>query len=103
MKYYVESAAMSSISVVLRPEPKEEPEPVVVEKKWNPLKVVNESIEDLGKSMQKVIDGLIRFALYTLPLLLLYLLPLALVGWIGKKFYDRHNKSKATEPTSPEE
>ncbi|MBN2502046.1 MAG: DUF4349 domain-containing protein [Anaerolineales bacterium] len=103
MKYYEESAAMSSISVVLRPEPKAEPEPVVVEKKWNPLKVVNESIKDLGKSMQKVIDGLIRFTLYTLPLLLLYLVPLGLVGLGGKKLYDRYNKSQAAVPAPPEE
>ncbi len=104
MKYYEESAAMSSISVVLRPEPKEkEPEPVVVEKKWNPLKIANESIEDLGKSMQKVIDSLIRFTLYTLPLLLLYLVPLGLIGLGAKKLYYRRYKTEAAVPAPPEE
>ena len=72
---------MSSIAVVLRPEPEEkEPEPVVVPEQWNPLKIAGDSLKDLGKSMQNVVNGLIRFGLYTLPLLLLYLLPLGLVG-----------------------
>lgn len=104
MKYYEEAAAMSSIAVVLRPEPEEkEPEPVIAEEKWSPLEVADESLEDLGKSMQNVVDGLIRFALYTLPLLLLYLLPFGLVGLVVKKLYDRHYNTKAAVPAAPEE
>jgi hypothetical protein len=38
-----------------------------------------------------------------LPLLLLYLLPLGLVGWGVKKFYDRHYRTKETVPAVPEE
>jgi hypothetical protein len=103
MKYYEEAAAMSSIAIVLRPEPKAEPEPVIVEEKWNPLKGAGEAVEDLGKSMQHVVDGLIRFVLYSLPIMLVYLLPLALVGFGVKKFADRYIKSQKPTEAIPEE
>ena len=89
MQYYEKAAAMSSISLILNaeklPPPEKEPEkPKVVP--WEPGKVFEKALRDLKMEFQGMMDGLIRFVVYALPLLIFRLGPTALILWGGYRW-----------------
>jgi hypothetical protein len=91
IKYYEESAALSSISVRLIAE--ESSQPITVGP-WTPGGAVKEAIEDLIRFVQNFVDFLIYFVLSILPALILIGIPLYLVYLVGRAIYRRFNKSK---------
>jgi ABC-type Na+ efflux pump permease subunit len=93
IKYYEESAAMSSISVRLIAE--ESTQPIEVGP-WKPEGAAKEAIQDLIFFFQNFVDFLIRFALLTLPSLILITIPLFLVYLVGRAAYRRFRKSSVT-------
>ena len=93
IKYYEESAALSSISVRLIAE--ESAQPITVGP-WTPGGAAKEAIEDLIRFAQNFVDFLIYFVLSTLPSLILIAIPLYLVFLAGRGVYRRFTKSKAT-------
>jgi flagellar basal body-associated protein FliL len=91
IKYYEESAAMSSISVRLIAE--EGTQPIEIGP-WTPVGAAKEAIQDLIFFVQNFVKLLIRFVLFTLPALILTAIPVALVYLIGRAAYRRYRRSK---------
>ena len=91
IKYYEESAALSSISVRLIAE--ESSQPITVGP-WTPSGDDKEAIEDLIRFFQNFVDFLIYFVLSILPSLILIAIPVYLVYLAGRAVYRRVSKPK---------
>lgn len=101
IKYYEEASALSAISIHLVAE--ETIKPVTIGK-WEPKGVALEAVQDLLDFWKGFVDFLIRFTIYTLPVLVTVGIPLYLVflgaRWVFRKM--RGNKKKV-EPEQKEE
>jgi hypothetical protein len=93
IQYLEESAALSAISVQLIAE--EGTQPIEVGP-WRPEGAAREAIQDLIFFLQNFIELLIRFALYTLPALILIAIPLLLVFLAGRAVYRRVRKTRSS-------
>jgi hypothetical protein len=91
IKYYEESAALSSISVRLIAE--ESTQPIEIGP-WTPTGAARDAIQDLILFFQNFIDVLIRFILLTLPALILIAIPLFVLYLVGRAIYRRVRKSR---------
>jgi hypothetical protein len=100
IKYYDESTSTSAISVRLIAE--ETVQPVEIGG-WRLQGTANDAIQDLIYFTQGFTQFLIRFALYTLPALILIAIPLYLLFLGGRGLYRRYGKSKAVAEAKPEE
>jgi hypothetical protein len=100
IKYYEESAALSSISVRLIAE--ESAQPIVVGP-WKPSGAVKEAVQDLIIFVQNFVDFLIRFIILILPSLILIAIPAYLVYLVGRAAYRRVNKSRVQVEKAEEE
>ena len=89
IKYYEESAALSSISVRLIAE--ESTQPLSIGP-WTPSGAARDAIQDLVLFFQRFVDFLIRFILLTLPALLLIAIPLFVLYLVGRAVYRRVRK-----------
>ena len=100
IKYTEQSAALSSISVTIIAE--ETVEPLEVGG-WKPEGVARDAIQSLIYFWQDFVDFMIRFGLYTLPVLITLLIPLfllfLLVRWIVRKL--RKPKSPGAPAETP--
>lgn len=92
IKYYEQSAALSSVTVRLIAE--ESTQPIQVGP-WKPEGAAKAAVEDLIRFMQNFADFLIRFVILTLPALILIAIPLLLVYLVGRAIYRRFRKPKA--------
>jgi len=91
IKYFEESAALSSISVRLIAE--ESAQPIEIGP-WTPGGAVKEAIQDLILFVQNFVDFLIYFVLSILPSLILIAIPVYLLYLAGRAVYRRVNKAK---------
>jgi len=91
IKYYEESAALSSISVRLIAEAGTQP---IAIGPWTPEGAAKEAIQDLIRFLQNFADFLIRFVLLTLPALIVIAIPLLIVYLIGRAVYRRVRRSR---------
>jgi hypothetical protein len=89
IKYYEESAALSAVSVRLIAE--EGTQPIQVGP-WKPAGAAKEAVQDLINFVQRFSEFLIRFAIFTLPALVLIAIPLALVFFAGRAVYRRFRR-----------
>jgi hypothetical protein len=97
IKYYDEAAALSAISVRIVAE--ETVKPLVIGK-WEPKGVALQAVQDLINFLKGFGNFLIRFVIYTLPVLILIGIPLYLV-FIGVRTLFRlmrGNKPKKEQP-----
>lgn len=101
IKYYEEAAALSAISVRLVAE--ETIKPVTIGK-WEPKGVALEAVQDLLDFWKNFVDFLIRFVIYTLPVLVTIGIPLYLV-FLGARWFFRklRGNKKKVEPQVEEE
>jgi hypothetical protein len=100
IKYYEESAALSSISVRLIAE---EGTQSIEIGPWKPEGAAKDAIEDLVRFVQNFAEFLIRFVIFTLPSLILIAIPLFLVYLGGRAVFRRFNKSKVVVVEEKEE
>lgn len=91
IKYYEESAALSSVSVRLIAE--ESTQPIEIGP-WKPAGAAKDAVEDLVRFLQNFTEFLIRFVIFTLPALILIAIPLFLVYLAGRAIFRRFNRSK---------
>ena len=99
MKYYEEAAALSAINVRIIAE--ETIQPVVIGK-WQPQGVALEAIQDLINFLKGFINFLIRFVLYTLPVLILIAIPIYL-AFLGLRAIFRLLRGKKPKKEQPQE
>jgi hypothetical protein len=92
IKYYEESASLSSVSVRLIAE--EATQPITVGP-WKPEGAAKAAVEDLIRFVQNFAEFLIRFGIFTLPALILIAIPLLLVFLAGRAIYRRFRKPSA--------
>ncbi len=94
IKYYEESAALSSVSVRLIAE--EGTQPIEVGP-WKPEGAAKDAVEDLIRFTQNFVEFLIRFVIFTLPALILIAIPLFLVYRGGRAVFLRFRKAKVED------
>ena len=101
IKYYEEAAALSAISVRIIAE--ETIQPIEIGG-WEPQGVARDAIQDLINFWQNFVEFLIRFTLYTLPVLVTIGIPFYLV-FIGARalFRKMRGNKKKAEPQQTEE
>lgn len=89
IKYYEESAALSSVSVRLIAE--ESTQPIEIGP-WTPQGAAKDAVEDLIRFMQNFAEFLIYFVISVIPSLILIAIPLYLVYLAGRAIYRRFRK-----------
>jgi hypothetical protein len=101
IQYYEEAAALSSITVTIIAEDKEQPIQIGG---WKPSGVAREAIQDLIYFYQDFVDFLIRFVIYTLPVWITIGIPLYLI-FIGLRalFRKMRGTKKKEQPLEPAE
>ena len=92
IKYYEESAALSSISVRLIAE--ESTQPIEIGP-WTPQGAAKDAVEDLIRFAQNFAEFLIYFVISVVPSLILIAIPLYLVFLGGRAIFRRYRKSPA--------
>jgi hypothetical protein len=96
MKYYEEAAALSAINIRIVAEATIQP---LVIGKWEPKGVALEAVQDLIDFLKGFVDFLIRFVIYTLPVLIIIFIPVYL-AFIGARAVFRKlsgNKTKKAQ------
>jgi hypothetical protein len=91
MKYYEESAALSAINITIVAEATIQPIEIGG---WKPQGVARDAIQDLIYFLQNFVNWLIRFVLYTLPVLIVVGIPLYLVFLGVRALFRRFRKPK---------
>lgn len=90
IKYYEESAALSSISVRLIAE--EGTQPISIGP-WRPAGAAKEAVENLVRFFQNFVEFLIQLVIFILPALILMAIPLWLAFLGGRAIFRRFRKS----------
>jgi len=99
IKYYEEAAALSAISVRIVAE--ETIQPVVIGK-WEPKGVALEAVQDLIDFLKGFVDFLIRFVIYTLPVLVIVFIPFYLM-FLGARAVFRKLRGKKVKKEQAQE
>ena len=100
IKYYEQSAALSSISVRLIAEAGTQP---IAIGPWRPEGAAKDAVEDLVYFFQNFVEFLIRFVIFVLPSLILIAIPLFLVFLGGRALFRRFRKSNPVVEEKVEE
>lgn len=99
IKYYEESAALSSISVRLIAE--EGTQPIEIGP-WTPSGAAKDAVEDLIRFAQNFAEFLIYFVISVVPSLILIAIPLYLVFLGGRALFRRSRKANANVEVTEE-
>ncbi len=99
MKYYEQSAALSSISIQLIANAAVQPITIAG---WQPKGVAKEALQSLINTLQSLASFGIRFVILYLPVLIIILLPFALIIWGIRSLVRRGRKPKVTPKPTPE-
>lgn len=100
IEYYEQAAALSAVSVRITAEEKIQPIEIIG---WKPERVVREAVQDLIYFFQDFASFLIRFAIYTLPVLISIGVPLYLVFLGGRAIYRRMRAARKEQSPPPAE
>ena len=96
IKYYEEAAALSSISVHVIA--KETIQPLQIAG-WEPKGAARDAVQDLIYFYQDFVDFIIRFVIYTLPVLITLAIPLYLIYLGARALLRKLRGGRPTEPT----
>lgn len=91
IKYYEESAALSSISV--RIQAHEAVNPITIAG-WKPSVTVSKALQQLVNAFQVIVDGAIYLVLLIIPIMIIILLPFYLVFLLIRSLVRRNRKKK---------
>jgi len=92
MNYLEKSAAMSTITVNIRPQPKDEP--IVKEEGWQPLRVMRDALRALVSALEGIANVAIWIVLFLLPILLVLLAPFILI-WLVWLWSRKRRRARA--------
>ncbi len=99
MKYYEQSAALSSVSIQLIANAALQPISIAG---WQPKGVAKEALQSLIHTLQSLGSFGIRFVILYLPVLIIIFLPIALVIWGLRALVRRLRKPRKTEAAAPQ-
>ncbi len=99
MKYYEQSAALSSVSVQLIANAAVQPISIAG---WQPAGVAKEALQSLINALQSLANFGIRLAILYLPILLVIFVPIGLIIWGIVSLVRRGRKPKVAPPPAPE-
>ena len=100
MKYYEESAALSSISVQLLANAAVQPLTIAG---WQPGGVAKEALQSLINTLQSLANFGIRLAILYIPILLVIFVPIGLIIWGILRLTRRGRKAKRAPAPAVEE
>jgi hypothetical protein len=98
MKYYEQSAALSSVSVQLIANAAVQPITIAG---WQPTGVAKEALQSLIHTLQSLADFGIRLVILYVPTLLVIFVPIGLVVWGLVALVRRHRKPKVASSPAP--
>lgn len=84
--------SLSTIEVTLTPDAANRP---VVEDQWRPIVALRDASRTLVSALQFLGDALIWIVVFVLPILLLFLIPLALLIWLIRALVRRRRRNRA--------
>jgi len=84
--------SLSTIEVTLTPDAANRP---VVEDEWRPVVALRDASRTLVSALQFLGDALIWIVVFVLPILLLFLIPLALLIWLIRALVRRRRRNRA--------
>ena len=99
MKYYEQSADLSSISIQLIANAAVQPISIAG---WQPGGVAKQALQSLIKALQSLVNFVIRLVILYLPVLILVFGPILLIVWGITSLVKRRRKAKKAPPPEPE-
>jgi hypothetical protein len=99
MKYYEQSAALSSISIQLTANAAMQPITIAG---WQPEGIAKQAIQSLIRALQSLAGFGIRLVILYIPVLLLIFGPILLIIWGIVRLIKRSRKAKKLPPASPQ-
>jgi len=99
MKYYEQSAALSSVSVQLIANAAVQPLTIAG---WQPAGVAKEALQSLINTLQSLANFGIRLGILYLPVLLVIFVPIGLIIWGIVSLVRRGRKPKTASTPTPE-
>jgi hypothetical protein len=99
MKYYEQSAALSSISIQLIANAAMQPLSIAG---WQPGGVAKQALQSLIKALQSLTNFVIRLVILYLPVLILVFGPIILIVWGITSLVKRRRKAKKAPPPEPQ-
>lgn len=99
MKYYEQSAALSSISIQLIANAAMQPISIGG---WQPGGVAKQALQSLIHTLQSLANFAIRLVIYIIPVLLIIFVPIGLIIWGIVSLVKRGRKAKKAPPADPE-
>jgi hypothetical protein len=95
MKYYEQSAALSSINIQLIANAAMQPITIAG---WQPGGVAKEALQSLIRTLQSLVNFGIQLVIYIIPVLLIIFVPIGLIIWGITRLIKRGRKGKKAPP-----
>lgn len=99
MKYYEQSAALSSISIQLIANAAVQPITIAG---WQPAGIAKQALQSLIHALQSIAGFTIRLVILYLPVLLIIFTPIVLIIWGIRSLIKRRRKAKIAPPAEPQ-
>ncbi len=98
LRYLANKAALSTITIELIPDVLSQPVSVAG---WEPQGVAKEALQTLVVALQGLANLTIWLAIFVLPLLIIFLIPVALIIWLIRAWWKRYKVRKGSLSTPP--
>jgi hypothetical protein len=98
LRYLANKAALSTITIELIPDVLSQPVSVAG---WEPQGVAKEALQTLVVALQGLANVTIWLAIFVLPLLIIFLIPVALIIWLIRAWWKRYKVRKGSLSTPP--
>lgn len=98
LRYLANKAALSTITIELIPDVLSQPVSVAG---WEPQGVAKEALQTLVVALQGLANLTIWLAILVLPLLIIFLIPVALIIWLIRAWWKRYKVRKGSLSTPP--
>ena len=98
LRYLANKAALSTITIELIPDVLSQPVSVAG---WEPQGVAKEALQTLVVALQGLANLTIWLVIFVLPLLIIFLIPVALIIWLIRAWWKRYKVRKGSLSTPP--
>lgn len=98
LRFLANKAALSTITIDLIPDVLSQPVSVAG---WEPQGVAKEAVQALVIALQGLVNVTIWLAIFILPLLIIFLIPVVLVIWVIRVWWKRYKGRRKSVPPAP--